>query len=82
MFDEVVEVVVVSTNKEKRISKRMKEDFLEGLEDANADGGHELEGEPTVQHGVARLGNFGIARWVSTGEGLAKESENELLEWE
>lgn len=53
LFDEVVDVVVVSTDEEKRVGEGMEEDFFKGLEEADADGGEELECEPAIEHGVA-----------------------------
>ena len=81
-FDEFVEFIVVSAYKEKRVSERMEENFLKGLNEADANGGKDLEGDPAVEHGVAGVGNFGVARGIGAGEGFEEEGEEELLKWE
>lgn len=53
LFDEIVDVVVVSTDKKERVGEGMKEDFFKGLEDADGDGGEELDSKPAVEHGEA-----------------------------
>lgn len=82
LFDEVIEVVVISTDKEKRVGEGMEEDLFKGLKNANADSGEELDSEPTVEHGVAGVSDFGIKRRVSAGEDFAEECEQKLLQRE
>lgn len=53
LLDEVVEVVVVSTDEEERVGKGVEEDFFQGLKDAHADCGEQLKSEPTIKHGIA-----------------------------
>lgn len=53
LLDEVVEVVVVSTNEKGRVSEGMEEDFFQGLENADAGDGEELKGKPSIKHDVA-----------------------------
>ena len=53
LLDEVIDVVVVSTDEKERVSEGMEEDFFERLEDADADSGEELKGKPPIEHGIA-----------------------------
>lgn len=66
-FDEVVEVPVAAGDEEEGVGEGVEEDFFEGLDDADGDGGEELEAEPKIDVEVAGFGDVG--GFCSVGSG-------------
>lgn len=58
-LDEVVELPVAAGDEEERVGEGVEEDFFEGLENADVNGGKELEAEPEVDVEIAGIGDVG-----------------------